>query len=137
MCNVLHNPARAVKCAGLHLSNAIVGTTNSMLWQSINLPWVQVCKQECQQKRFATQQVKEREQEPCAQRLDGVINKLMDWVVECCAGLGAFLRSAAQFYPVVDVWCYLVVCSVHLASMAAALYITAIPAAALCDAHFT
>ncbi len=73
-----------------------------MLWQSIKLPYLQVCEQECQQKRFTTQQVKEREQKSCAQRLDGIIIMLMSWVVECYAGLVAFLRSAA--HPVVDVW---------------------------------
>ncbi len=70
-----------------------------MLWQSINLPCVQVCKQERQQKRFTTQQVKEREQKPCAQRLDGVIIKLMFCVVERCAGLVAFFAFGCTMLP--------------------------------------
>ncbi len=69
---------------------------------AVAVPYLQVCKQECQQKRFTTQQVKECEQKSCAQQLDGIIIMLMSWVVECYAGLVAFLRSAA--HPVVDVW---------------------------------
>lgn len=75
-----------------------------MLWQSINLPCVQVCKQVRQQKRLTTKQVKECEQKPCAQQLDGVVIILMSWVIKYCAGFVAFLRSAAHVCSVLDAW---------------------------------